>query len=196
MMRRLIALVVFVVLGYFAVTTALVTATMAKDERNRADAIVVLGAAQYNGSPSPVYRARLDHALDLWRSGVAPMMVFTGGRGVPGERFSEGGAGRQWAIDHGVPANRILIEESSRSTYENLRGVRKLLAPRRMHRIVLVSDPYHMFRAVEQARDVGLVAHPSPTRSSPISGNPARTALAVLREDLAVGGYFLAGIGK
>jgi uncharacterized SAM-binding protein YcdF (DUF218 family) len=195
-MRRLIALVVFVVLGYFAVTTALVTATMAKDERNRADAIVVLGAAQYNGSPSPVYRARLDHALDLWRSGVAPMMVFTGGRGVPGERFSEGGAGRQWAIDHGVPANRILIEESSRSTYENLRGVRKLLAPRRMHRIVLVSDPYHMFRAVEQARDVGLVAHPSPTRSSPISGNPARTALAVLREDLAVGGYFLAGIGK
>ena len=195
-MRRLIALVVFVVLGYFAVTTALVTATMAKDERNRADAIVVLGAAQYNGSPSPVYRARLDHALDLWRSGVAPMMVFTGGRGVPGERFSEGGAGRQWAIDHGVPANRILIEESSRSTYENLRGVRKLLAPRGMHRIVLVSDPYHMFRAVEQARDVGLVAHPSPTRSSPISGNPARTALAVLREDLAVGGYFLAGIGK
>jgi uncharacterized SAM-binding protein YcdF (DUF218 family) len=65
-----------------------------------------------------------------------------------------------------------------------------------MHRIVLVSDPYHMFRAVEQARDVGLVAQPSPTRSSPISGNPARTALAVLREDLAVGGYFLAGIGK
>jgi uncharacterized SAM-binding protein YcdF (DUF218 family) len=195
-MRRLLVLVVFVVLGYFAVTTALVTATMAKDERDRADANVVLGAAQYNGSPSPVYRARLDHALDLWRSGVAPMMVFTGGRGVPGERFSEGGAGRQWAIDHGVPANRILIEESSRSTYENLRGVRKLLAPRGMHRIVLVSDPYHMFRAVEQARDVGLVAQPSPTRSSPMSGNPARTALAVLREDLAVGGYFLAGIGK
>jgi uncharacterized SAM-binding protein YcdF (DUF218 family) len=195
-MRRLLVLVVFVVLGYFAVTTALVTATMAKDERDRADAIVVLGAAQYNGSPSPVYRARLDHALDLWRSGVAPMLVFTGGRGVPGERFSEGGAGRQWAIDHGVPANRILIEESSRSTYENLRGVRKLLAPRGMHRIVLVSDPYHMFRAVEQARDVGLVAQPSPTRSSPMSGNPARTALAVLREDLAVGGYFLAGIGK
>jgi uncharacterized SAM-binding protein YcdF (DUF218 family) len=193
-MRRLLVLVLFVVLGYFAVTTALVTATMAKDERDRADAIVVLGAAQYNGTPSPVYRARLDHALDLWRSGVAPMMVFTGGHGVPGERFTEGGAGRRWALEHGVPANRILVEESSRSTYENLRGVRMLLAPRRMHRIILVSDPYHMFRALEQARDVGLVAFPSPTRSSPISGNPARTALAVLREDLAVGGYFLAGI--
>jgi uncharacterized SAM-binding protein YcdF (DUF218 family) len=195
-MRRLLVLVLFVVLGYFAVTTVLVTATMAKDERGRADAIVVLGAAQYNGTPSPVYRARLDHALDLWRSGVAPMMVFTGGHGVPGERFTEGGAGRRWAIEHGVPANRILVEESSRSTYENLRGVRKLLAPRGMDRIILVSDPYHMFRAVEQAGDVGLVASPSPTRSSPISGNPARTALAVLREDLAVGGYFLIGVGK
>jgi uncharacterized SAM-binding protein YcdF (DUF218 family) len=195
-MRRLIVLVLFVVLGYFAVTTTLVTATMAKDERDRADAIVVLGAAQYNGAPSPVYKARLDHALELWRSGAAPLMVFTGGRGVPGERFSEGGAGRRWAIDHGVPADSILIEESSRSTYENLRGVRRLLAPRGMRRIILVSDPFHMFRAVEQAEDVGLAAQPSPTRSSPISGNPARTALAVLREDLAVGGYFLMGIGK
>jgi uncharacterized SAM-binding protein YcdF (DUF218 family) len=195
-MRRLILLVLFVVLGYFTVTTALVTATMGRDERRRADAIVVLGAAQYNGTPSPVYSARLDHALDLWRSGVAPLLVLTGGRGVAGERFSEGGAGRRWAIEHGVPADRILVEESSRTTYENLRGVRRLLAPRRMQRIVLVSDPFHMFRAVEQAEDVGLVAHPSPTRSSPIAGDPARIALAVLREDLAVGGYLLLGLGK
>jgi len=190
-MRRLIVIVVFVVLGYFAITTALVTATMGRDEHPRSDAIVVLGAAQYNGNPSPVYRARLDHALDLWRAGVAPLMVFTGGRGVPGERYSEGGAGRRWAIDHGVPPERILIEESSRTTSENLVAVRRLLAPRRLRTVVIVSDPFHMFRAVEQARDVGLVAHPSPTRSSPISGDPARTALAVLREDVAVGGYFL-----
>ena len=190
-MRRLIVIVLFVVLGYFTITTALVTATMGRDEHPPSDAIVVLGAAQYNGTPSPVYRARLDHALDLWRAGVAPLMVFTGGRGVPGERYSEGGAGRQWAIDHGVPPQRILIEESSRTTSENLEAVARLLEPRKMRRIVLVSDPFHMFRAVEQAEDVGLVAHPSPTRSSPISGNPARTALAVLREDIAVGGYFV-----
>jgi uncharacterized SAM-binding protein YcdF (DUF218 family) len=195
-MRRLLLLLAFVVLAYFAVTTALVTASMGRDERPRADAIVVLGAAQYNGQPSPIYQARLDHALELYRSGVAPLLVFTGGRGVAGERFSEGGVGRRWAISRGVPAGRILVEESSRNTYENLRGVRRLLAPRGQDTIVLVSDPFHMFRAVEQARDVGLAAHPSPTRSSPISGSPLRVAQAVLREDLAVGGYFLIGSGR
>jgi uncharacterized SAM-binding protein YcdF (DUF218 family) len=195
-MRRLLFVLMLAVLGYFAVTTALVTATMAKDERPDADAIVVLGAAQYNGRPSPVYQARLDHALDLYRSGMAETIVFTGGRGVPGERFTEGATGREWAIDHGIPADRILVEESSRSTYQNLRGVTRLLAPREMRTIVLVSDPFHMYRAVEQAADVGLTAHPSPTRSSPINGNPLKVALAVLREDIAVGGYFLLGTGK
>ena len=195
-MRRLLPLILLAVLAYFAVTTTLVAATMAKDERPRADAIVVLGAAQYNGRPSPVYQARLDHALELWRSRVAGTMVFTGGRGVPGEQFTEGAAGRSWAIDHGVPAERILVEESSRSTYQNLRGVRRLLAPRDIDTIILVSDPFHMYRAVEQAADVGLTAHPSPTRSSPINGSPLKVALAVLREDLAVGGYFLLGTGR
>jgi uncharacterized SAM-binding protein YcdF (DUF218 family) len=179
-MRRLLFVLMLAVLGYFAVTTALVTATMAK----------------YNGRPSPVYQARLDHALDLYRSGVAETIVFTGGRGVPGERFTEGATGREWAIDHGIPADRILVEESSRSTYQNLRGVTRLLAPREMRTIVLVSDPFHMYRAVEQAADVGLIAHPSPTRSSPINGNPLKVALAVLREDIAVGGYFLLGTGR
>jgi uncharacterized SAM-binding protein YcdF (DUF218 family) len=195
-MRRLLLVLLLTVLGYFAVTTALVTATMAKDERPEADAIVVLGAAQYNGRPSPVYQARLDHALDLYRSGVAGTIVFTGGRGVPGEQFTEGAAGRDWAIDHGIPADRILVEESSRNTYQNLRGVTRLLAPREMRTIVLVSDPFHMYRAVKQAADVGLTAHPSPTRSSPINGSPLKVALAVLREDIAVGGYFLLGTGK
>jgi uncharacterized SAM-binding protein YcdF (DUF218 family) len=195
-MRRLLIILAVVVLGYFAVTTTLVTASMGKDERPRADAIVVLGAAQYNGQPSPIYQARLDHALDLFRAGIAPTLVFTGGHGVEGERFTEGGVGRTWAISKGVPADRILVEESSRNTYQSLRGVHALLKPRGKDVIVLVSDPFHMFRAVEQAQDVGLTAHPSPTRSSPISGNPLRVAKAVLREDVAVGGYFLVGSGR
>jgi uncharacterized SAM-binding protein YcdF (DUF218 family) len=95
-----------------------------------------------------------------------------------------------------VPASDILVEESSRNTYQSLRGVHKLLRPRGKKVIVLVSDPFHMFRSVEQARDVGLTAYPSPTRSSPISGNPLRVARAVLREDVAVGGYFLVGSGR
>jgi uncharacterized SAM-binding protein YcdF (DUF218 family) len=189
--RRLLLLLFCAALAYLAVTTTLVTATMARDDRPEADAIVVLGAAQYNGRPSPVYQARLDHALDLYRSGLAPLMVFTGGRGVPGEQFTEGGAGRRWALEHGVPADQILVEESSRNTFENLRGVSNLLAPRKLHRIILVSDPFHMYRATRQAAAVGLDAAPSPTRSSPINGNPLKVALAVLREDLAVGGWFL-----
>ncbi|HKE99367.1 MAG TPA: YdcF family protein [Actinomycetes bacterium] len=195
-MRRILLLVAFLVLGYFAVTTTLVTAWMGRDQRPRVDAIVVLGAAQYNGHPSPIYQARLDHALDLYRSGVAPIMVVTGGRGVAGERFTEGGTGRRWMIEHGVPERSVLVEESSRTTYQNLRGVRELLVPRDLRRVVLVSDPFHMFRAVEQARDVGLEAYSSPTRSSPVSGRPLRMAWAVTREDLAVGGYFLLGLGK
>jgi uncharacterized SAM-binding protein YcdF (DUF218 family) len=195
-MRRILLLAAVLVLGYFAVTTALVTAWMGRDERPRVDAIVVLGAAQYNGRPSPVYQARLDHALDLHRQGVAPRLVVTGGRGVAGERFTEGGAGRRWLIERGVPAASVLVEEDSRTTYQNLRGVSQLLIPHDLHRVVLVSDPFHMFRAVEQARDVGLEAYPSPTRSSPVSGKPLRTAWAVTREDLAVGGYFLLGLGK
>lgn len=193
-MRRIVVLsLIAATLGYFGVTTALVAQSMGRDERPNVDAIVVLGAAQYEGRPSPIYRARLGHALELFRREVAPLLVFTGGRGVPGERYSEGGAGRLWALDHGVPDDAILVEETSRNTFENLRNVARMLGDRGMDEVVLVSDPFHMYRATAQARDVGLRAHPSPTRSSPISGNPFKLAYAVLREDLAVGAYFLFG---
>jgi uncharacterized SAM-binding protein YcdF (DUF218 family) len=191
--RRLLLTVAALVLAYFGLTTTLVTASMGRDERPRADAIVVLGAAQYEGRPSPIYLARLEHALDLYRDGVAPLLVVTGGRGVAGERWTEGAAGRRWAQEHGVPAGSILVEESSRNTYENLIGVAGLLRPRGLDQVVLVSDPFHMFRAMAQAREVGLEAHPSPTRSSPISASPAKLAAAVLREDIAVGAWVVTG---
>jgi uncharacterized SAM-binding protein YcdF (DUF218 family) len=194
--RRLLLTLAAVVLAYFGLTTALVTASMGRDERPRADAIVVLGAAQYEGRPSPIYLARLEHALQLYRDGVAPLLVMTGGRGVPGERWTEGAAGRRWAEAHGVPADRILVEESSRNTYQNLIGVSGLLRPKGLDRVVLVSDPFHMFRAMAQAREVGLQPHPSPTRSSPISADPAKLAAAVLREDIAVGAWVVTGDGK
>lgn len=194
--RRLLLTLAAIVLAYFGLTTALVTASMGRDERPNADAIVVLGAAQYQGRPSPIYLARLEHALQLYRDGVAPLLVVTGGRGVPGERWTEGAAGRRWAQQHGVPANRILVEESSRNTYQNLIGVAGLLRPRGLDQVVLVSDPFHMFRAMAQAREVGLRPHPSPTRSSPISASPAKLAAAILREDIAVGAWVVTGDGK
>ncbi|HET8787683.1 MAG TPA: YdcF family protein, partial [Actinomycetes bacterium] len=102
-MRRVLLGLLVLVLAYFAVTTTLVARWMGKDERPRVDAIVVLGAAQYDGRPSAIYEARLEHAVQLWRDGVAPLLVFTGGK-EEGDRFTEGGSGARWAIQRGVPS--------------------------------------------------------------------------------------------
>jgi uncharacterized SAM-binding protein YcdF (DUF218 family) len=197
-MRRVLVGLLVLVLAYFAVSTALVARWMGKDERPRVDAIVVLGAAQYDGRPSAIYQARLEHALDLWSDRVAPLLVFTGGK-EPGDRFTECGSGARWAVEHGVPADAVLVEERSRTTYQNLAGARRLLErrdPGGRPRIVVVSDPFHMFRAVRQAADLGMDAYPSPTRTSPLSASPLKLTELVLREDLAIAGYLLSGAGK
>lgn len=192
-MRRVVIGIVIAATLYFAVTTALVGIWMSKDEHPKADAIVVLGAAQYDGRPSAIYEARLEHAVDLYRRGIAPLIVFTGGN-EPGDRFTEGGSGARWAIQHGIPSKATLVEETSRTTYENLAGAMRVLDMhlRRDHlRVVVVSDPFHMFRAMKQASDLGFVAYPSPTHTSPVSASRARLSAAVLREDIALGGYLI-----
>jgi uncharacterized SAM-binding protein YcdF (DUF218 family) len=171
---------------------------MGKDERPRVDAIVVLGAAQYDGRPSAIYEARLEHAVDLWRDQVAPVLVFTGGK-EPGDRFTEGGSGARWATERGVPEEAVVVEERSRTTYQNLAGAKRALErrdPGGRPRIVVVSDPFHMFRAVRQAADLGMDAYPSPTRTSPLSASRLKLTELVLREDLAIAGYLLSGAGK
>jgi len=198
-MRRVLLGLLVVVLAYFAVTTTLVATWMGRDERPRVDAIVVLGAAQYDGRPSAIYEARLEHAVDLWSDGVAPLLVFTGGRG-PGDRFTEGGSGARWATERGVPERAVVVEERSRTTYQNLAGAKRALERRNpdagRHRIVVVSDPFHMFRAVKQAADLGMDAYPSPTRTSPLSASRLKLAELVLREDLAIAGWLLGGLGE
>jgi uncharacterized SAM-binding protein YcdF (DUF218 family) len=198
-MRRVLLGLLVAVLAYFAVTTTLVARWMGKDERPRVDAMVVLGAAQYDGRPSAIYRARLEHALGLYGDGVAPLLVFTGGK-EEGDRFTEGGSGARWAVEHGVPAGAVLTEERSRTTYQNLAGAKRLLQARQpgagRPRIVVVSDPFHMFRAVKQAADLGMDAYPSPTRTSPLSASRLKLTELVLREDLAIAGYLLSGAGK
>ena len=192
-MRRVLLAGLILVLAYFAVTTTLVAVWMGKDERPRADAIVVLGAAQYDGRPSAIYRARLEHALQLYKSDVAPLLVFTGGN-EPGDRFTEGGTGARWARERGVPPSAILTEERSRTTLQNLAGAKQELTKRlgkQRHRVVVVSDPFHMFRAVQAAESVGLEAHPSPTRTSPLTASKTKLIGAVLREDLALAAHLL-----
>lgn len=140
-----------------------------RDTKRPAHAIVVLGAAQYDGKPSPVLRARVDHAIQLWRQGLAPVLVMTGGRGE-GDTTTEAAVERRYAISKGVPAKAILTEGKSRSTSETLRNVAAMMTKDRRE-VILVSDPFHMFRLAILARRYGLEPRTSPTRTSPISRN-------------------------
>lgn len=141
-----------------------------RDTARPASAIVVLGAAQYVGRPSPVLRARIDHAIDLWRRGLAPKIIFTGGFGDR-DTTSEAAVGQRYALDHGIPARDILIENSGRSTAESLQQVARLMEAEPSREVILVSDPFHMLRLSILARRFGLTPYTSPTRTSPISSS-------------------------
>jgi uncharacterized SAM-binding protein YcdF (DUF218 family) len=161
-----------------------------REEIVPADAIIVLGAAQWNGRPSPVLQARLDRALELYRDGYAPLLVFTGGA-LPGDQATEASVGREYALQHGVPERAILLEESSHTTYENLAGACALLLPRGARSVLLVSDPFHMARGQIIARDLGLDPHPAPTHTSPIYREPLKVARYTAREAAALLLYLL-----
>lgn len=169
--RSLVALatVVAVLGGYYVVTVVQVWRTARHDGARPSDAIVVLGAAQYDGTPSPVFAARLDHARDLYERGVAPLVVVTGGK-QPGDRFTEAAVGADYLIAHGVPDSAILRETTSRNSWESLRASARFLFPRDLRRVVLVSDPFHSLRIRLTAEEVGFDAVTSPTRDSPIRG--------------------------
>ena len=141
-----------------------------QDQRQPVDAIVVLGAAQYNGKPSPVLRARLDHALILYREGLAPTVVVTGGIGE-GDRVSEATVGRQYLVGHAIPESAVVVRPEGRSTQASIQSVGQWAGEHAVHRILLVSDPFHMLRLRLEARRTSLEAFTSPTRTSPISAN-------------------------
>lgn len=149
----------------------------------QADAIVVLGAAQYAGRPSPVLRARIDHALELWRRHVAPVLVLTGGVGTR-DTTSEAAVSASYAMRHGVPESAIVMETSGRTTSESIRSVALMLGARDQTSVVLVSDPFHMFRLWILARRHGLDAVTSPTRSSPIWASVPASAGYIFSESL------------
>lgn len=137
------------------------------DQARPVDAIVVLGAAQYNGRPSPVLQARLDHALALYRQGYAPLLVVTGGK-QPGDVYTEADAGQMYLTARGVPASAILMESQSHDTWDNLNGVRTQLRQRGVKRLLIVSDGFHILRAKLMARKLGFTAYGSPAKDSPI----------------------------
>jgi uncharacterized SAM-binding protein YcdF (DUF218 family) len=160
-----------------------------RDAAGPADAIIVLGAAQYSGRPSPVLRARLDHALQLWRDKRSPRVVLTGGR-REGDQISEAAAGRRYLMRRGVPSGSIRLEALGRTSLASMHGASALLRlgdslPQRP-RVILVSDPFHMLRLELLARLHGLAPLPSPTRTSPISANRSVAIEYILRESVAV----------
>jgi len=156
-----------------------------QDQREHVDAIVVLGAAQYNGRPSPVFRARLNHALGLYREGLAPLVVVTGGVGR-GDTMSEALVGERYLRTQGIPDSAVAAAGEGRTTKTSMTAVAAWLRPRHITRVILVSDPFHMFRLRLEARRTELEAFTSPTESSPISDNPDLELRYLLAEGLKV----------
>jgi len=137
-----------------------------RDQAAKVDAIIVLGAAAYDAAPSPVFKARIEHGLDLYRSGYAGTLVFTGGYGGGGARFAESQVARRYAIREGIPEDAILIESTSQTTYQNLFEARRLMQEHGLKRAIVVSDPLHMARALRLCRGMGIDALGSPTPST------------------------------
>ncbi|MBE1535015.1 YdcF family protein [Actinomadura algeriensis] len=168
-----------------------------QDERPRSDAIVVLGAAQYNGVPSPTLRWRLQHALDLYRDGVAPTIVTVGGK-RPGDNYTEAGSGRRWLIEEGgVPAGDVVAVPTGADTLQSFAAVGRLYDDRGWTSGVIVSDPWHSLRSERMAEDHGIEAAASPTRSGPTVQTRETQAYYIVRETAAYLSYaFLGGDGE
>jgi len=173
-------------------TTYRIWAQGQDDQERPADAIVVMGAAQYNGVPSRVFAARIDHAVSLYLAGVAPRLVLTGGK-AEGDRTTEAAAGRAFAMRLGVPEEDILLEDRSRTTLESIRAVADLLDSAGARSAIFVSDRPHMLRVLRMAADEGITAWGSPTRSSPIERDMAGQVNATVHELGALAYYFLTG---
>lgn len=167
---RRVAYVVVAVLGlYYLANVWLVFRTGNTDQARPVDAIVVLGAAQYDGRPSPQLASRLDHVVELWDDGVAPLVVTTGGN-RPGDRFTEAQASAAYLEERGVPTDAI-VQVGGDNSYDSLVATRDELHSRGLSSVLLVSDPYHALRIRLVSQELGLAAYVSPTRSSPVRGN-------------------------
>lgn len=181
-------LIVLVVLGYYLVSLLQVWSTGQSDQARPVDAIVVLGAAQYDGQPSPQLAARLDHVAGLWPGDLAPLVITTGG-GRPGDRFTEAEASAAYLAERGVPESAMLLENAGSTTFETMENVAAELRQRGLDRVLIVTDPYHALRSRLIAQEAGLEAYVSPTTTSVVSGGNA-----LKRELREAGGVMLGRI--
>ncbi|MGQ0831680.1 MAG: YdcF family protein [Microthrixaceae bacterium] len=182
MLLRTLAAILAVIVLYLVATFVQVYRASNHDGSRAADAIVVLGAAQYDGRPSPVLQDRLDHALALYQAGLAPRIVVTGGRQA-GDRFTEATAGYNYLRSKGVPDEALMKEVGGTNTYESLAASARFLRDGELTKVVLVTDGYHAFRVRAIARDLGLDASVSPTDTRLGTGDELRQ---IARETAAV----------
>ncbi len=171
------------IVALWAASLGLVLYAGARPVLRTADAIVVLGAAQYNGRPSPVFRARLDHGIALYRQGWAPRMILTGGVGA-GDTLSEGEVGRRYTIDQGVPDSVLLVEREGATSAESMRAAASLMAEHGLGAALIVSDSYHMLRLQLLARRLGIRAYRAPAAAAPIDRSAGERRRYVLRESV------------
>jgi uncharacterized SAM-binding protein YcdF (DUF218 family) len=153
------------------------------DQAAQADAIGVFGAAEYDGRPSPVYRARLDHARSLYNRGIAPIIITMGGSG--GDQYTEGAVGREYLMSTGVPENAIIAETESTDSEESARRIAVIARANGMHRLLIVSDPTHMFRIHAICAADGLNVLTSPRPRTPGEEDTSQDAGRILHEMFA-----------
>ncbi len=171
-----------------------VSAQGERDERRPADAIVVLGAAQFNGTPGGVFEARLRHAVDLYKEGLAPYLIVTGGK-LPLDRTTEAATARAWAIANGVPEDAILGEDKGRNTLASIEAVSRIMREHDLTSALFVSDRTHMLRVLRMASDQGIVAWGSPTLTSPTDSDERRRRKAMFHELAGLVAYYV-GAGR
>jgi len=177
------ALVVASFLGYLAVACAGVVRDASQQQVDPADAIVVFGAAQYYGRPSPVYRARLDHAFDLYQRHIAPVVITTGGSGADA-KFNEGGVGHDYLMHRGIPEQNLIAETQGSDTAESAERIAVIMRTNRMHTCTAVSDEYHVFRIRKLLEHEGMKVYVAP-RSDSRPHSAWQRAVAVSREALS-----------
>jgi len=159
-----------------------------RDEARKADAIVVMGAAQYNGRPSPVLKARLDHAYNLFKKGYANAIITTGSFG-PDPHFSEAHVGTQYLIQRGIDARYIITEQGGGTTFESIRAAAGLMQAKRWKSAVVVSDGFHLFRLKRVFEDNGMTAYTTPVPDRPIEVASSQRFWYSLREVLLLSAY-------
>lgn len=168
---------------YVAVIGFQVVSASRYDQRERVDAIVVLGAAQYDGTPSPALAHRLDRAFELYQDGLAPRIVLTGAK-QSGDRFTEAYSGFRYLIERGIPESALTIVDQGSSTYESLAATRRTLRRDGLERVLLVTDPYHNRRVMGIARELGMEPFVAPTSVEPtvaqLVGETGRVAVGEL----------------